>query len=83
MIQRKKITLEERVDNLTRRMDNLTKMLSMKDSPVRLRKIPEMEKRLDIVFRHLITNEDELRLFRDIVTNLQKDFYRNKATERK
>lgn len=63
------------IQELTRRVDNIIEDLYSSDSECSLRKIPDFEKRLDNIVRHIAMNENEFRIFRDIVAEIQREFY--------
>ena len=77
MIKRKKITLEERIDEITRRIDTLSTKLHASDSETRLSKISEHEKRINDIAAYLAMNDNEMRILRDSLFALLKTKYPN------
>ena len=63
------------IQELRRRLDALTIELCSSDSETALSKIIEHEKRIDNIIRHLAMNDNEFRIFRDVVFALQRELY--------
>lgn len=70
--------LEERLEELTRRIDTLATELHTSDSKYGLHQLPELRERLDNLASRLALDENEFRIFREIVSTLQRDSYRQK-----
>jgi len=63
------------IQELKRRLDALTIELCSSDSECAPQKIPELEKRIDKIVRHIALNDNEFRIFRDVVFALQREIY--------
>ena len=75
MEKNKIIKIEERLEEITRRVDTIAMELHSSDSETALSKIIEHEKRIDNIIRHLAMNDNEFRIFRDVVFALQRELY--------
>ena len=64
-----------RIDELIRRLDKITADLYAVDSKYALRNIPRLTRRQKRTFKCLLTNYNEFRIFRDILSALQREVY--------
>jgi hypothetical protein len=73
----KNLTQEERntkrINELIRRVDKITADLYPGDSKCALKKIEDHERRLDGITWHLVMNDNEFNIFKDIISDLQHE----------
>lgn len=71
--------IEEEIKEVARRVDTLATQLHATDSEYGLHQLTELRERLDNLSNRLSIDENEFRIFRDVVSTLQRDFYRKKT----
>ena len=73
--------IEKDIKELTRRIDTLATQLHTSDSKYGLHQFAELRERLDNLAGRLCIDENEFRIFREIVANLQRENYRRSSTK--
>ena len=73
--------IEKELKEIARRVDALTTQLHAADSKYGLHQLTELRERLDNLASRLCIDENEFRIFREVVSTLQRESYRKTSVK--